>query len=222
MSLDKKPLPRRANSGWLAKPEERLISILVHKIPRWVSPDHLTALGFLAACAAFIGYLLASWEPLWLLLVNAALVINWFGDSLDGRVARERRIERPLYGFFLDQSIDVLSQLVFAFGLGLSGFVRFEIAITGLATYLMMTVQSLLRVQTSGIFYLASAGMGLTEVRCLFFFANIAFLAVPPTSLQLGFFIVGYGDMLGVVWSMVNIGLYVAMMAVELARLSHR
>lgn len=210
----------RSNRGWLSVSEQRLISWVAPRLPAWMSPDLLTGLGFAASLVAFAAYALAPGYPAWLWAVNAALVVNWFGDSLDGAVARRRGIERPRYGFFLDQSIDVLSQFLFALGLGLSGFVSMEVAAIGLATYFMMTAQSLLQAELSRTFRLASAGFGLTEVRCLLFAANVAFYLKPPEPFDLAGSTLGYGDVLGIVWIIVNLGLYVAGMIGELKRLA--
>ncbi len=220
MPADRNNPLARLNQGWLSIPEQWLIAWIVPRLPRWMSPDLLTALGFVSAIAAFAAYLLSASNPGWLWVVNAALIVNWFGDSLDGAVARRRGIERPRYGFFLDQSIDVLSQFLFAIGLGLSGFVRLDVAAIGLATYLMMTAQSLLRAEVSRTFHLASAGFGLTEVRCLFLALNVAFYVKPPVPLDIAGTSLGYGDMLGIAWIIANLGLYVMGMIGQLGRLS--
>ena len=98
----------RTNSGWLSAAEGRALAWLTPRTPLWLSPDRLTALGLGGAVLALAGYLLAARYPVALWLVNVGLGVNWLGDSLDGHVARARRIERPVYGFFLDQSIDVI------------------------------------------------------------------------------------------------------------------
>jgi len=221
MPTDRDTLFTRSNRGWLSVPEQQLIAWIAPSLPRWMSPDFLTALGFSAAIAAFVAYALASSDPVWLWVVNAALVANWFGDSLDGAIARRRGIERPRYGFFLDQSIDVLSQFLFAIGLGLSGFVSMEIAAIGLATYFMMTAQSLLRTEVTRTFHLASAGFGLTEVRCLFLGLNIALYVKPPAPFEIAGMSLGYGDALGFVWIAANLGLYAAGMIGQLRELAH-
>lgn len=220
MPIDRETSLTRSNQGWLSAPEQWLIAWIVPLLPRWMVPDLLTALGFGAAIAAFVAYLLAASNPAWLWVVNVALIVNWFGDSLDGAVARRRGIERPRYGFFLDQSIDVLSQFLFAIGLGLSGLVRLDVAAIGLATYLMMTAQSLLRAEVSRTFHLASAGFGLTEVRCLFLALNVAFYLKPPVPLDIARTSLGYGDMLGFAWIVANLGLYIMGMVGQLAHLT--
>jgi len=210
----------RSNRGWLSVPEQWLIAWIAPRLPSWMSPDLLTALGFAASLVAFAAYALAPDNPAWLWAVNAALIVNWFGDSLDGAVARRRGIERPRFGFFLDQSIDLLSQFLFAIGLGLSGFISMEVAAIGLATYFMMTAQSLLRAELFRTFHLASAGFGLTEVRCLLLAVNVAFYLKPPEPFGLADMTLGYGDLLGFVWIIVNLGLYITGMIGELMRLA--
>ena len=207
--------PTRENGGVLSAPEQRALRWLAPRVPSRVGPDHLTALGFGGAVVALLGYWLAARCPLALWLVNAGLVINWLGDSLDGSVARLRGAERPRYGFFLDQSTDVISQAIFALGLAMSGYVLPEIVAAGFAAYLMMTVQSLLRAQTSGVFALATGGMGLTEVRCLFIVANIAFFVVPPRPLASSSVTLTYADAFGIVWIVVNAVLYLSVMIRE-------
>jgi archaetidylinositol phosphate synthase len=207
--------PTRSNSGWLAEPERRALAWMAPRLPAWITPNGLTALGFAGAVISFVGYVLAASQPAWLWMVSAGLVINWFGDSLDGSVARLRGIGRPRFGFFLDQSTDVASQFLFAIGIGLSGYVSLWIAALGLAAYLMMTVQSLLRTETTRTFHLATGGMGLTEVRCLFLVGNALFFFMPPNRVDLGIPL-SYGDVLGLVWIATNVGLYLWVMASEL------
>ncbi|MDP1750819.1 MAG: CDP-alcohol phosphatidyltransferase family protein [Reyranella sp.] len=210
----------RQNHGWLSGPENRAFAWLALRLPTWITPDQLTLLGFAGAVVAFIGYLLTPGQAAWLWVVNAGLVLNWLGDSLDGNVARAQGIERPRYGFFLDQSIDVVGQFLFALGLGLSGYVRLDIAALGLAAYLMMTVQSLLRAEVTRVFHLATAGMGLTEVRCLFLVANAVFYFIPPRPFEIAGLVVTYADFFGVIWIAVNVGLYVLTMVAELKSLA--
>lgn len=219
---DDAPATARTNSGLLSTAERRALAWLTPRTPPWLTPDRLTALGLGGAVLALVGYLLAARHPAALWLVNVGLVVNWLGDSLDGHVARARRIERPVYGFFLDQSIDVVSQLLFAIGLAASGYIRPEIVMLGFATYLMMTVQSLLRMNATGTFHLATAGMGLTEVRCLFLVANAAFFFVPPWPFEVAGIAIAYPDLFGLIWIATNIGLYVATLIAEGRRLAQQ
>lgn len=219
MAEDGSSVGARTNNGWLSVPELRILAWLTPKTPLWLTPDRLTAVGFGGSILALAGYLLAAHFPVALWLVNIGLIINWYGDSLDGNIARARGVERPAYGFFLDQSIDVISQLLFTIGLGASGYIRPEIVMLGFATYLMMTVQSLLRMKVTGIFHLATAGMGLTEVRCLFVVANVLFYFFPPWPFSAAGIIISYSDLFGLVWILANIGLYIATLISESRKL---
>ncbi|MGD9883749.1 MAG: CDP-alcohol phosphatidyltransferase family protein, partial [Reyranella sp.] len=151
MSSDRNESLARLNDGWLSPLERPALAWLGSRVPAWLSPNGLTALGFAGAVATFCGYALAAGQPAWLWFVNAGLAVNWLGDSLDGTVARLRAIERPRFGFFLDQSTDVLGQFLFAMGLALSGYMPIGIAVTGLAVYLMMSVLGLLRAEVSRV-----------------------------------------------------------------------
>jgi archaetidylinositol phosphate synthase len=117
--------------AWLAK-----------RLPLRISPDHLTAIGFVGAVIAAIGYAMSGSRADFLWLASLGLVINWFGDSLDGTVARLRRMERPRYGYYLDNSVDCIAQLLLAFGIGLSGYVRFDLCLFALVAYLMVSALS--------------------------------------------------------------------------------
>jgi len=214
------PLSRR-NDGLLSVPEQKLIGWLAPRLPDWLTPDRLTIIGFLGSVLALCGYgVVGSGGSIGLWIANLGLLINWFGDSLDGAVARRRRIERPRFGFFFDQSIDVIAQLLFALGLGLSGYIRLDIAALGLATYLMMSVQSLLRAEVTRVFHLSSGLFGLTEVRVMFLFANGMFYLWPPVPVMLVEQRASYADLLGLIWIVTNITLYVASMIAELSRLA--
>lgn len=211
---------RRTNNGWLAAPERRLLRWLAPRIPRAVSPDHLTLLGLGGAALALLGYAFSRQVPAALWIVNLALLINWFGDSLDGSVARLRNISRPRYGFYLDQCTDILAQGLFALGVGISGYIRPEIVAIGFATYLMMTAQSLLYGHVSGDFHLATGGIGLTETRCLFLVVNALFYVWTPQPFDLGPLELRYSDVLGLIWSGANIALFLLAMISTLKQLA--
>ncbi len=220
MSVERDQPLTRLNSGWLSPLENRAIAWLAPRMPGWLSPDRLTALGFAGSVIAFAGYALTPGQAAWLWLVNAGLVVNWFGDSLDGAVARLRRIERPRYGFFLDQSIDVASQFLFAMGLGISGYMPMEIAATGLAVYLMMSVQGLLRAEVGRVFHLATGGFGLTELRCLFVVLNAMLYFLPPRPFQVGGVGTSYPELLGLAWIVATLVYYLTTMIAESRRLA--
>ena len=110
-------------------------------MPAWVTPDRLTAVGALGAIVTASGYVASRWAPGFLFLASLGIVMNWFGDSLDGSLARHRRVERPKYGYFLDHSVDAANNLVFAIGLGLSPYVSMAAALFLLCSYYLLSIR---------------------------------------------------------------------------------
>jgi phosphatidylglycerophosphate synthase len=217
----RKPDFSRRNHGLLAVPEQRAIAWLAPRLPSWFTPNRLTALGLASAIIAFFGYVLVGYgHPAGLWIVNLCLLLNWFGDSFDGEIARRRGIDRPRFGLFLDQSVDVIAQFTFAMGFGVSGYVRMDVAAIALSAYLALTVQSLLRVEVDGIFHLATGKMGLTENRAIFFVANIVFYFWPPTPFLLHGVQMTYADLLGMAWIGVNLTIYLMAMIAQLKSLA--
>lgn len=154
------PLERPA-LGWLAA-----------HLPRWVKPDHLTIIGILGAGLVFLGYLLTRWAPGFLWLASLGFAVNWFGDSLDGTLARYRRIERPRYGYFVDHTVDAFTMVLIFLGLGLSPYVRLDLAALGAVGYLMMSVLAHVGAFVSGKFQVSYARIGPTELRVVAVLAN--------------------------------------------------
>src|ERR1700761_3011968 len=118
----------RIQQSWLAASERRLLVAIATRLPSWIKPDQLTALGVAGALLTGTAYAGSVISPCLLWLAIIGLIINWFGDSLDGSLARVRRIERPCYGFFVDHTSDVISQAFIFVGLGLSPHMRFATA----------------------------------------------------------------------------------------------
>ena len=123
---------QRVNDILLGPLERPALQWLAGHMPAWMNPDILTGIGMLGAAVVFAGYTLSNAHPAYLWLANLGFVINWFGDSLDGTLARYRHIERPKYGFFIDHTMDALSEVLVVAGLGLSPYVSFEIAMLAL------------------------------------------------------------------------------------------
>lgn len=194
-------LPRRSNRGILQPLERPALAWLVRQVPGWVTPDILTGLGFAGACIAAASYWLSSRHPGFLWVATVGLLINWYGDSLDGTLARFRRIERPRYGYFLDQNLDALAQLLLASGFGLSGCIRFEIAMFALATFFLLSISSLVQAIASNVFELTCYGVGLTEIRLGFSILNAVMFFNPPTPLQIAGLWLSYPEMLALFWA---------------------
>jgi phosphatidylglycerophosphate synthase len=193
-------LPQRFNNGLLQPIERPALLWMAPRMPHWVTPNVLTGVGFIGACIVAAGYALSRWQPAFLWLATAGLLVNWFGDSLDGTLARVRRIERPRYGFFLDQNIDAFEQLIIAVGIGLSGFIRFELAIFTLAAYFLMSILTLVRAVVSNVFTLTYLGIGLTELRLAFSILNALMFFLPPKPLPVAGLWLSYPELLSIAW----------------------
>jgi phosphatidylglycerophosphate synthase len=170
---------RRELTGLTASGEKRLLQWLAARLPDFVSPDHLTALGLLAMLLGGAAYAGSGQFPSLLWAVNAALVLNWFGDSLDGTLARHRGKLRPRYGFYVDHLSDVFGALFLVTGMGLSGHMAPGVATALLVTYLVFSVNLYLATHTLGRFKMSYGPIGGTELRLILVAANIALMAWP-------------------------------------------
>jgi archaetidylinositol phosphate synthase len=172
--------PKRIQDNLTAGIERRLLTWICERLPPWWTPDRLTALGFFGAVLIAIGYTLSNWSPDWLMLAIAGFVINWFGDSLDGSVARYRKIERPNYGYFIDHSLDSLANTLFVIGMGLSPYLRMDTALVGLAGYLLLSIHTFISAKVTGIMSLTYLGGGPTEVRMMLIVLTICMYIFGP------------------------------------------
>jgi archaetidylinositol phosphate synthase len=153
--------------------EKRVLIWMASKIPPGVTPDLLTAIGFLAAVLTSVSYILSRTRPTFLWIACTGYIINWFGDSMDGTLARYRQIERPRYGYFLDHSVDAICVTMIMTSLGLSGYVRLELALAAIIGYLLLTLYTTLANFTSHEFQISFAYLGPTEIRIIGIVASI-------------------------------------------------
>lgn len=147
----------------MATSERQLLNWLCPRLPRWATPDMLTALGFAGALMVGAGYVLSVQSLSWLWLAQLGYLLNWFGDSLDGSLARFRRIERPNYGYFIDHSVDALATMAMLAGLGLGPFVELEVALLALVAYLLLSIHTYLCAQVIDEFKLTYLAGGPTN-----------------------------------------------------------
>ncbi len=159
-----KPL-YRVQENVLAQGERRLLNWLCARMPAWVTPDLLTAFGVLGAGIVFLGYALSNWHPAALGLAIFGYVVQWFGNSMDGSIARYRHIERPKYGYFIDHSVDGIVILLILGGMGLSPYVRLDVALLALAGYLLLSIHAYLSARVLGELKLSYLAGGPTELR---------------------------------------------------------
>lgn len=157
----------RIQQNLLAAGERRLLNWLCAHMPVWVTPDLMTTVGFVGSLTIFAGYALSVLSPIWLWLAVAGYFINWFGDSLDGSLARYRKIERPEYGYFIDHSIDAFSNMLIMLGLGLTPYIRFDVALFTLVGYLLLSIHTFLAARVIGEFKLSYLAAGPTELRII-------------------------------------------------------
>lgn len=169
----------RQQTSMLAPLERVCLNWLVRHMPGWVKSDHLTLLGLAAMLAAGVCYALARWWPPALLIVNLCLALNWFGDSLDGTLARARNKQRPRYGFYVDHIIDAFGILFVLCGLALSGYMSWTIALATLVTYFMLSIDVYLATYTIGTFKLSFYKFSPTELRILLAIGNIRAMGHP-------------------------------------------
>jgi archaetidylinositol phosphate synthase len=168
---------QRVNDSVLGAWERPALRWMAARMPAGVVPDHLTAFGALGASLTAAGYVLSQGSLAWLWLASAGLIANWLGDSLDGTLARQRRIERPRYGFFLDHTSDLFCQALTFLSLGISPLVHFGMACLALITFLMAFVCSLITAQTRATMRITYCHFGPTEIRALLLCGNLLSLA---------------------------------------------
>jgi archaetidylinositol phosphate synthase len=171
----------RLQESFTARAERKALAWLAARLPLWVNSDHLTLLGFTAMFLAGASYALARANRAGLILATIFLALNWFGDSLDGTLARVRNQQRPRYGFYVDHMIDTLGGLFLTGGLAISGIVDWRIALGMFIAFLMLSVEVYLAAYTLGTFRLSFAKFGPTEIRILLAIGNVALWVHPDT-----------------------------------------
>jgi archaetidylinositol phosphate synthase len=164
----------RLQESFTAAAERRALAWLAARLPSRMNSDHLTLIGFAAMLLAGASYALARTNREGLLLATFFLALNWFGDSLDGTLARLRNRQRPRYGFYVDHMIDTFGGLFLMGGLGISGFIDWRIALGMYVVFLMLSVEVYLATYTVGTFRLSFAKFGPTEIRILLALGNVA------------------------------------------------
>jgi phosphatidylglycerophosphate synthase len=167
------------NTAITAKAEEKAKEIICPRIPEWIGPDHLTFIGIIGIVIVSIGFVLGYLNRYYLGLVPLGLIINWFGDSFDGSIARYRKRTRPNYGYYIDKMVDAVVMIMFGLGLGLSGFVKIEIAILLTAIYLAMMINVDLLVYVKGEAKNSFGWFGPTELRIVGIISSIIMFFMP-------------------------------------------
>lgn len=155
----------RIQTSLLNGVEKKALVWMAERMPGWVTSDILTYFGVIAAVFYTFFCWMANFNLNYYWASSLCLVGNWFGDSLDGTLARVRNAQRPKYGFFIDHSLDALTTCLFCIGLGLGPLMDLSIALFIMGGYLCMSIYTYLSTIVMGQFRLTYAGLGPTEVR---------------------------------------------------------
>jgi phosphatidylglycerophosphate synthase len=179
----------RAHTSFLAAAEKRALIAIAKRLPLWINSDHLTAAGFIALLAAGVSFALARQYPAALLVVIPLLAVNWFGDSLDGTLARVRHCQRPRYGFYLDHILDAIGMSVLMGGMALSGYISPIVAALFLVAYLLLSIEVYLATYALGVFHLSYWSFGPTELRILLIIGSLFAFRRPDVTIALHSFL---------------------------------
>jgi archaetidylinositol phosphate synthase len=155
----------REHRSLLASAEKRLLIAIAERLPPWTNSDHLTVIALLAMAAAGVCFARIPHAPWSAAAFVAALACNWFGDSLDGTLARVRDQQRPRYGYYVDHVVDLAGAAALFAGIGASGLMHSSIALALTAAYFLVAAESYLATHARGLFRLSFAGFGPTELR---------------------------------------------------------
>src|SRR5688500_19248069 len=170
----------RQNTSVLAAAEKRALIWMAERLPRWINSDHLSALGLISMAGAGLAFWLTGSDPVaGASLVVLCLVLNWFGDSLDGTVARVRDQQRPRYGYYVDHVLDLAGTAMLFAGLAASGYMAPTVAVLVVAAYYLVSAETFLATHSRGVFKMAFLGVGPTELRVLLAAGAIALINTP-------------------------------------------
>lgn len=169
----------RIQTSFINGVERKALIWIAKQQPHWITSDMLTAVGVVGALFVAVGFALSSLDVRWLWLSSLGMLINWYGDSLDGTLARVRNCQRPIYGYYVDHTVDCINEGLMFVGAGLSPFVRLDIALLAYALYLVLTITVSINAHLKGEFRLTYAKLGPTEFRMLVIIVNTFLILLP-------------------------------------------
>jgi archaetidylinositol phosphate synthase len=170
----------RIQTSMLNEVEKKALIWLANRQPAWMTSDFMTFVGFLGALLISVGYILYDFNYNFLWLSTFGLIVNWYGDSLDGTIARVRNKQRPLYGYYLDHSMDVVNEFIMFFGVGISSLLNMNIALLLFVVYMALSLNVSMNVHLRGEFKLTYAKLGPTEFRLIIITVNTLFAFIRP------------------------------------------
>lgn len=195
---------QRIQTSLLNAAEKKALIWMAKRQPRWVTSDFLTFIGVAGAAVCALGFILSNWNIYYLWISTLGLVINWYGDSLDGTLARVRNTQRPVYGFFLDHTLDAVTICLMCIGAGLSPIFRLDVALLVLAGYLSLSVYTYVTTILNDEFRLTYGGaFGPTEFRLIIILLNTIIMYTPWIEISF--------DICGMEWALFDcVGLGIA------------
>jgi phosphatidylglycerophosphate synthase len=167
---------KRIQTSVLNALEHKALIWLAARQPKWVTSDMLTFVGTLGAFLIGLGYALTAIDVRFLWLSTFGLLVNWYGDSLDGNLARYRNKQRPVYGYYVDHTMDVINEAMMFFGAGMAPFFDMRLTLTAFVLYLMMTLNVSMNAHLKNEFKLTYLKLGPTEFRLIIAIANTVML----------------------------------------------
>ena len=213
---EEKKQAQRIQTSILNPLEKKVLVWLAQRMPTWVTSDMLTLVGFTGALIMAAGYSLSNLNLHWLWLSCFGLLVNWFGDSLDGSLARVRNTQRKTYGFFIDHNVDVVNETIMFIGVGCSPLVNMSFAMFALIAYLMLSIYVYIDCHLKGEMRLTYSGLGPTEFRLMLVIVNICFMYIPwlstwkkPITLFHNDFMIGLFDYIAVAAALLIIFFYI-------------
>lgn len=189
----------RIQTSVLNAMEKKVLVWLAKIQPRWITSDILTFIGTIGAVVIAAGYILSSRDIRWLWLSSFGFIINWYGDSLDGTLARVRKCQRPVYGYYIDHTVDAIDEFIIFLGVGLSGLMNLELSLLVFALYMMLTVNVSINAHLKKEFNLTYLRLGPTELRLIIILVNTVLIMIPSlVSVHHEFFLFGRSIVFGV------------------------
>lgn len=179
MPTEEKQQAKRLQTSLLNASEKKVLVWLAERMPAWVTSDMLTLVGFIGAIIIATGYALSNLNLNWMWLASFGLFVNWFGDSLDGSLARVRGIQRKTYGFYIDHNVDIINETIMFIGAGMSPLVNLTFTMAILVNYLLLSVYVYINCHLKGEMQLTFGGLGPTEFRIIAVIINTCFIYIP-------------------------------------------
>ena len=194
----------RIQTSFLNSAEKKALVWLAGRQPKWMTSDILTYIGVFGSVLFAVGCFLANSNVFYLWMASLGLVIHWYGDSMDGTLARVRNTQRPVYGFFIDHSLDAITNCIKCIGAGLSPMFNLEVALVVLAGYLVLSIYTYSIYTYIGMilkdeFRLTYGKLGPTEFRLLLILMCILYMYTPWSqyTYEIGGMQFGLFDILG-------------------------